>query len=233
MNKKALTVVIIYFISGIAELFFFYGKIRPGLWISQGLLMPLLCAYYLLHASPWKTYGNKWVILALAASFFGDITLVLSPEKPVMMIPGLIGFLFTQIIYIKIFYIVPYRKWIQGRSLLVVLLFITYGILVYAMLFRSLNSLRLPVLIYTATLIAMLITAYGRKGKVNRASFILVLSGAALFVLSDSFIAMTLFVKRFWFSELLIGIPYFTAQYLIIRGLVSEKRDFNKNEIYI
>jgi uncharacterized membrane protein YhhN len=233
MNKKALAVIIIYFISGIAELFFFYGGIRPGLWISQGLLMPLLCTYYLLHVSPWKTYGNIWVIFALTAAWLGDITLMLSPEKPLMMIPGLIGFLFTQIIYIKVFYIVPYRKWMKGTNLLIVLLFITYGMLVYAMLFRSLNSLRLPVLFYTATLITMLVTALGRRGKVNRTSFVLVLTGAVLFVISDSFIAMTLFVKRFWFSELLIGIPYFTAQYLIIRGLLSEKIDFKNNEINI
>jgi len=170
-------------------------------------------------------YGDKWVIIALVASWLGDITLMFSPEKPAMMIPGLIGFLLTQVVYIKIFYLVPYRKWMKGSSLLISLLFITYGILVYAMLFRSLNILRLPVLIYTATLIAMLITAFGRKGRVGRDSFILVLAGAVLFVVSDSFIAMTLFVKRFWFSELCIGIPYFTAQYLIIRGLLSENRD--------
>ncbi len=68
----------------------------------------------------------------------------------------------------------------------------------------------------------MLVTALGRKAKVNTKSFILVLSGAALFVISDSFIAMTLFVKRFWFSELLIGIPYFTAQFLIVQGLLRD-----------
>ncbi len=95
MNKKAIIVIIIYFISGIAELFFFYNGIRAGLWISQGLLMPLLCIYYLLNVAPWNEYGNKWVIFALIAAWFGDITLMFSPEKPEMMVPGLIGFLIT------------------------------------------------------------------------------------------------------------------------------------------
>ena len=223
MNKKAIIVIIIYFISGIAELFFFYNGIRAGLWISQGLLMPLLCIYYLLNVAPWKEYGNKWVIFALIAAWFGDITLMFSPEKPEMMIPGLVGFLITQLLYIKIFYIQAYKKWFKGSKLIFVLLFIIYGVVVYAYLYNSLNELRIPVLCYTATLITMLVTALGRKAKVNTKSFILVLSGAALFVISDSFIAMTLFVKRFWFSELLIGIPYFTAQFLIVQGLLTDR----------
>lgn len=224
MNKKSLAVILIYFLAGIAELFFFYGGIKQGLWISQGLLMPLLMTYYLINANNFRIRHHKWIIAAIVSAWLGDITLMFSPEYPFMVIPGLAGFLVMQGLYIRIFFIGPVMTWKSRGMLTASIICIIYGAIFYIFLYPLLNDMKLPVLIYNLALITTLITAIGRKGKVASASYILVLTGVILFVISDSFIALTLFYKRFLFSEMMIGIPYFTAQFLIIRGLLLAQK---------
>lgn len=231
MNKKSLAVILVYFLSGTAELFFFYGGIRPGLWISQGLLMPLLMTYYLIHANNIKIRHHKWIIAAIIFAWIGDITLMFSPEYPFMVIPGLAGFLVMQALYIRIFYIGTIITWKARGMLIPSIACMVYGAIFYIFLYPKLYDMKIPVLIYNLTLITTLITAIGRKGKVNTLSYILVLTGVILFVISDSFIALTLFYKRFLFSEIMIGVPYFTAQFLIIRGLLSNHKHQIKEEL--
>jgi uncharacterized membrane protein YhhN len=68
----------------------------------------------------------------------------------------------------------------------------------------------------------MLIAAINRYGKVSRLSFILVLAGAVLFVISDSLIALNKFGFPFVFSGVAVMTTYIAAQYLIVTGVLKQ-----------
>jgi uncharacterized membrane protein YhhN len=82
--------------------------------------------------------------------------------------------------------------------------------------------MRLPVIIYTIVILTMLEAAINRYGKVNRLSFILVLAGAILFVISDSLIALNKFGFPFMFSGVAVMTTYIAAQYLIVAGILKQ-----------
>jgi uncharacterized membrane protein YhhN len=71
----------------------------------------------------------------------------------------------------------------------------------------------------------MLTGAINRLEKVNRASYYLVLTGAILFVISDSAIAVNKFSHHFESSGIVIMSAYIIAQFLIITGYIKEFRE--------
>jgi uncharacterized membrane protein YhhN len=81
--------------------------------------------------------------------------------------------------------------------------------------------LKIPVFLYALVLLFMGVWAFKRRGGTNSPSFTLVATGAVLFVLSDSLIA----VNRFFFAlpaeRILVMSIYLTAQYLIVQGLIK------------
>jgi uncharacterized membrane protein YhhN len=90
------------------------------------------------------------------------------------------------------------------------------------LLYNNLDGMRLPVIIYTIVILTMLEAAINRYGKVNRLSFILVLTGAILFVISDSLIALNKFGFPFMFSGVAVMTTYIAAQYLIVAGILKQ-----------
>ena len=82
--------------------------------------------------------------------------------------------------------------------------------------------MRLPVILYTIVILAMLAGAINRIEKVKKVSYSLVLAGAILFVISDSVIAYNKFVHQFDTSGIVIMSTYVSAQYLIVAGYIIQ-----------
>ena len=82
--------------------------------------------------------------------------------------------------------------------------------------------MKIPVIIYTVVILTMLTSALNREKKVNRQSYILVLVGAILFVISDSIIAIDKFRYHFALSGIAIMSTYVTAQYFIAIGCLKQ-----------
>ncbi|MGD0341839.1 MAG: lysoplasmalogenase, partial [Bacteroidales bacterium] len=72
-------------------------------------------------------------------------------------------------------------------------------------------------------ILTMLVAAINRYGNVRKPSYILVLCGAILFVLSDSLIALNKFGFPFIFSSIAVMSTYIAAQYLIVAGILKQK----------
>jgi uncharacterized membrane protein YhhN len=89
-------------------------------------------------------------------------------------------------------------------------------------LYAGLAEMKLPVILYAIIILIMLTAAINRIDKVNKISYYLVLSGAILFVISDSSIAITKFSHPFKSSGIVIMSTYVVAQYLIIMGYVAQ-----------
>jgi uncharacterized membrane protein YhhN len=102
---------------------------------------------------------------------------------------------------------------------------IFYGVVLVFLLYDHLDGMRLPVIIYAIVILTMLIAAINRYEKAGGLSFILVLAGALLFVISDSLIAVNKFGFPFRFSDVADMTTYIAAQYLIVTGVLKQSEE--------
>lgn len=186
--------------------------------VSQWLLMPLL-ALALASATSGAPRGRlvRLTLVALGFSWLGDTAPDAVPDDAAFLV--LVGFfLVAQVVYVVAFW--PYRhasilspsQPARRRALALVYL-LALVVLVVACA-PGAGSLLVPVLVYgaTLTLMAALATGVGR----------LVALGGAVFVVSDSLIALEAFVdgwalpaQGFW-----VMVTYIAAQWLIVAGVV-------------
>ncbi|SDD28357.1 Uncharacterized membrane protein YhhN [Sanguibacter gelidistatuariae] len=190
--------------------------------VSQWLLMPLL-ALALAAATAGAPRGRliRLTLVSLAFSWLGDTAPDLAPEGASFIVM-IAFFLVAQVVFVAAFW--PFRRasvlspayparrrWLAVPYLLaLVALVVTCA--------PGAGSLLVPVIVYgtTLALMAALATGVGR----------LVAIGGAIFVVSDSLIALNAFVdgwslpgQGFW-----VMVTYIAAQTLIVVGVVGEGR---------
>lgn len=155
------------------------------------------------------------MLAGLLFSWAGDIAIDFS------FVPGLACFLFAQVMYLTAFFLTPGENIvIRGKPWLIIPVLLA-GIALICTLYDDLGDMKLPVIIYAVVILTMLTSAINRLGKVNRISYYLVLSGAILFVLSDSAIAVNKFTWDFDYSGPVIMSTYLAGQYLIVTGYIK------------
>jgi uncharacterized membrane protein YhhN len=188
--------------------------------ISKPLIVPFLMGYYMAAVNK---YRSKPLLLALLFSWIGDVGLMFVGLNANWFMIGLGAFLIAHI-----FYIITYR---QHRSesreneLLPVqkirfsLPVVLAGTGLVAILYPVLGGFRVPVIIYSIALISMVLNALFRFGRTNTRSYWLVLSGAVLFMISDSILAINKFSGPIEMGGTLIMLTYIAAQFLIVEGL--------------
>jgi len=183
---------------------------------TKPLLIPALA--YFFWKETLKTPLNKFVYAALFFSWLGDSFLIFAPWNGLYFMLGLGAFLIAQLIYI----IINISFVNEGQSRLVfkwpATLFILYGAGFFSLIIDSLGLLTLPVAIYCAVITLMGVTAVGRIGRTESKAALLVIFGAALFILSDSVIAYNKFVAGLEWSGPIVMSTYLAAQYLLVRG---------------
>jgi uncharacterized membrane protein YhhN len=158
------------------------------------------------------------MLAGLFLSWAGDVILDLS------FVPGLTCFLVAHVMYLSVFLLSPGENMLFRRYYLLIPVAL-YGVGLTWYLYNDLAEMRIPVILYTIIILAMLSAAINRLMKVNRPSYWLVFAGAILFVLSDSAIAVNKFTLPFNFSAIFIMSTYVIAQYLIITGYIRQFRN--------
>lgn len=201
--------------------------------ISKPFLMVFLAGFYWSFAKNIREYRlSLWVYGALVFSFFGDILLMITEQNNIWpaiqeetwFILGVFSFMIAQI-----FYIITYRYFQlnlgqkSGKNITISLslVVILYTMILWAKLYPNLDDMLIPVTIYTLTILTMVLISITRHNKTSRKSFLLVFSGAAIFLLSDSMIAINKFISPLGNERLLIMITYILGQFLIISGLIE------------
>jgi hypothetical protein len=116
----------------------------------------------------------------------------------------------------------PGKNILFSRKIYLLVPVALYGWGILCLLSGGLGDMKLPVTIYTVVILGMLLAAVSREKKVNRQSFLLVLAGAILFVLSYSMIAINKFSQPFELARIAIMSSYITAQYLIAIGCTRQ-----------
>lgn len=188
------------------------------LYASKALLVPALI-FWLLHSTARNTDTIKlFALSALLFSWGGDVLLIFVRLNESFFLAGLCAFLIAQV-----FYLYTFRRIALGQRLPVRLLLLVpvtlFWTLLYYFLFPSLGDYRLPVFIYGTVITMMLFFALqlGFSPKYNR----LIAGGAALFILSDMFLAWNKFRNPFTGADSLIMLSYGIAQYFICGGIIG------------
>ena len=93
-----------------------------------------------------------------------------------------------------------------------------YTFLLLAFLFPLVGELKLPVTIYAIAIAGMLLTAIHAAGNRNSRAGWFCIAGAALFLCSDSLLALNKFYRPLAAANLLIMLTYGLAQFGIAKG---------------
>ena len=154
----------------------------------------------------------QWLLLAaLAFSMAGDILL---PER---FIPGLVSFLCAHICYIALFK--QDAPWFASRKAFAST--VAAAALMYAVLFPHLGLvLKIAVAAYALVIACMAAQAIGRATVLRDSRAFGVAIGAAIFMLSDSILAINKFALPLPMAEFAVLATYYVAQLLIVHNVV-------------
>ena len=200
----------LYAVVAVANLVAAVTDLRVLFGLTLVALMPLLTAF-LLAARRGVDRGResrllRWTLAALVFSWLGDVAGTQLPAK-------VLAFLLAQTCYIVAFW--PYRRRSSWSRPLQMGAYLVAIALVLGLVAQHAGPLALPVILYAASLAAMAALATG----VHRLAGL----GGALFVVSDSILALDTFVP--WFSmpsaPFWYMLAYLTGQALLVWGALQ------------
>ena len=218
MNKKAW--IAVYFAALAVDLFAIYSGNETNRYFSKSVLMPVLIGFFIFSTKGFSSPLKKWIILALTFSWAGDVLLVFEQYDELFFIAGLVAFLCAHIWYIVFFNWITRFHGIRIKFLVSAIGILYYFLFMYVLKPSSLGSLEWPVRIYGAVLLIMFIAALHMAYIRRPASALLAITGASLFVISDSLLAINKFYKQFEYAGYAVMITYGLAQLLITRSAV-------------
>ncbi len=193
-------------------------KIQTLIYIFKPLILLSLLVLYVVSVSKI----NKWYILALIFSFFGDVFLIFIGEF--YFIIGLVSFLIAHLIFIKIVI-----NSIKDTSLFKIIFSIIPFLIVFSLLLfvlkDSLEEMLIPVIVYGLT-----ISTFGAVSLINYLGYkstktLLMLVGSIVFIVSDSVLAINKFYYEAVIFNVVIMITYVLAQYFIYKSMVVHLKD--------
>ena len=187
-------------------------------YLTKPLLMLTLGVFYYQKTKAALTLQDKLMLVALLFSCLGDSFLMFQRQNSQFFLLGLGAFLVAQLTYCIIF-----SKSGQAQYLLR-FPFVVYAATLFWLLKPYIPAeFFVPVLAYTFALTWMGSQAVERQ--TNPKSYRLVLIGAILFIISDSFIAVNKFAYEIPQSGVWIIATYIAAQYLIVAGMLAGKKN--------
>ncbi len=197
-------------IAFIADLFFVWQEETEQRFFTKTILIPLLMLIYFSESK----FINKIFVSGLVFSFLGDLFLLFNWG----FLPGLGSFLLAHVLYIICFSKLSRKK----PSVLLIFVLFIYLIGLLYILFPHLNEMKIPVIIYGIVITTMLYFSVKTQNKY-------LIFGALLFVISDSLLAVNLFINETKILSLLVMITYVLAQFLLVKGILNENKS---REIY-
>jgi len=186
----------------------------------KSLLIPVLAGYFISQTNKITNSLKKWIRLALFFSWAGDVLLMFEPKDKIFFLLGLSSFLLAHIFYIGFFHFVRLREKIRGNPWLLGAVVVYYAALVM-LLFPYLLDMKIPVLVYGIVISFMFMLAMHMPAIKNKEAGKWMMTGALLFVISDSVLAINKFYKPFEGAGIVIIVTYGLAQLFIVQGAVK------------
>ncbi|OQY20962.1 MAG: lysoplasmalogenase [Chloroflexi bacterium] len=183
-----------------------YRGPRQRIYIFKPLTMVFILLIAILGqvALPFYKY---MIITGLLFSLAGDVFLMLPSDR---FVAGLVAFLIAHL-----FYIAAFVSEINALMWWPLIPLVIYGIVIHTVLAPSLGKLKLPVMVYMMIILIMTWLAWERCAQTGQSGALLAPIGAALFVISDTILAINRFRGTFKPARALNLTTYFVAQWLI------------------
>jgi len=147
-----------------------------------------------------------FIISALLFSLIGD-TLLMEPFDK--FVKGLFAFLAAHLIFIFAFI-----QNVDAFHFSVLIPILTFAVIIYCVLYKKLDRMRIPVVVYVIIISIMGWAAVNRYLNFLDSKSLYVFAGGLLFFFSDSIHAINRFLKQFRPAEVIILGSYFSAQLL-------------------
>lgn len=190
---------------------------------SKVLLIPSLALCY--YAQTQKTTRSITVLWALFCSWLGDTLLIFTSISPLYFLLGLGSFFFSHVFYIYTFV----KKGEKPRFDSITTATIVIAILNLTFMLSSLlpvlpKEMTIPVIAYATILTTALSSTLYLRKKLG-AEWGILLSGVALFILSDALIAFNRFLPETLSMipniSFCIMLTYIAAQAMIIKAIIK------------
>lgn len=201
-------VYIVYFIASLV----FIISMEAGR-VPFGVILKAIPVSSLVVLGWFKFKGVRGRLIT-AGFFFsvcGDI--FLEVDRQGLFLFGLGSFLIGHLFYIGAMLRKPRLNRVSIVNLLIL---VVYGVFFAIQLKPNLGELTVPVFLYLGVILLMCVSA--GLGKLNNP---VLLTGAWLFVISDSIIAIDKFLLPISSSSTMIMITYYSGQFLIATGMVK------------
>lgn len=177
-------------------------------YLFKPLTMMLIILVAARAKNPVTDFYRYAIMAGLVFSLAGDIFLMLPGDR---FIQGLISFLLAHLCYITAFTFDGGEE----RRLLYAIPFLLYGAVMLGLLLPGLGRMKTPVVIYMLIILLMAWQALNRWAGTGPEGSALAFTGALLFVVSDSILALNRFKRPFASAQTYVMSTYFTAQWLI------------------
>mgnify|MGYP001809897898 FL=1 len=225
---------ILYFLTVILGIAFLLFDLRVGFLLFNLSTLPILIFGLLLK---FKNYPHSLMTLMIVASIFsfaGDFLMILDIEESLFKTIGICTFIVAQTCYGLLYFfstqftdqsIKPslVKRWPELIALIVL------GIYA-AIVLEYTNEFFLPGLLYSFFGISTFVLALNRRFFVSRRSFILVFSGAFLFILSASLTGFDLYATNK--IRYAVAILFYSGgHYLCSYGILTQIGELINQEI--
>lgn len=187
---------------------------------TKPLLMPILAlAFYTAdthHDAP--IFLRRAVLAALFFSTLGDVFLML-PHDP-FFLPGLASFLIAHLCYIAGFRsLTGWKSGYLKEHVWWIALFACFPLALLSFLWPGIPAgMRVPVALYGTVITTMALSVLNLNGRLAVTTFRSLMTGALLFVASDSLLALSLFGQPFDGQRIAVMSTYILGQWFLVSG---------------
>ena len=197
-------------------------------YFIKPMIVIWLMLYFLSQTVSISSRLKKWILAALFFSWAGDVLLLFQQNNSIFFLLGLSAFLIAHIFYIVFFNSVRVKENVRGNVWLLLIVAVYYGSLI-TLLYSHLGGMKLPVLLYGIVISCMLMLAMHMLSIKNKTAGKWMMTGALLFVMSDSLLAINKFYQPFEIASVAIMITYGLAQLFIVEGAIQYIVSVGKN----
>lgn len=209
------------YIFGLTVIAYFLGMVLQEDTIQlifKPLLISSLGFYFVMTTRQATSILKKWILAALLFSVLGDTLLMFANSNELFFILGLCAFLVAHLFYIYTFHQIRTRHQISGKWYVAIIVAIYYFLIINFLL-PHLGGLKYPVIVYGLVISFMLLVAMHLYDLKDNLTARYLLTGAILFVASDSVLAINKFHHPYPWGGWAIMITYVLAQWLLVKGL--------------
>lgn len=185
-------------------------------YITKPAIILSLFVYFCYDGFTGLKIFQKVFLIGLFFSLIKDILLI----EESLFIYGLASSFLAQLAYSLAFYlsVADKKGWLSKKPLLLlVILIYPAGLLFF--LWPYIQDMLIPVMAYTFVLTVMFALAVNRFRNVSNQNFLLVISGAFFFILSDSILAIQKYIQDYFLGSFFIMLTYGISHYLLTVGI--------------